>query len=206
MPEAPRTLTERIYTARGFSKASLAPLKVLHLGCGTTKITDATGIDSLALAGVDVVHNLEVTPWPFAANTFDVIVAHAVLEHLQPFIPVMNEIHRVGKHGARAVVCVPYFRSRDAFNDPTHAHFFTSSTMDFVLGGESGLAEYRYTDKLFRRVGFWYGWPQQSKSYLTRLFKRFIYTHQRFYDQYLSLLFPMRILLWEIEVVKGSEF
>jgi SAM-dependent methyltransferase len=195
-------ITRRLYTRAGFGKESLLPLRVLHLGCGSQKIPDAVGVDVLQLSGVDVVHDLEKFPWPFAENSFDVIVAHAAFEHLGPTVAVMEEIHRVGAKDARVIICVPYFRSVDAFADPTHKHFFTASSLDYFTDEKNSLASYGYSKKRFRKIGFYYGWPQPSRNPLSRVVKRFITRHPHFYDQYLSVLMPVSILIWELEVIK----
>ena len=175
--------------------------KVLHIGPGKKSLPGAVTIDVLKLPGVDIVHNLDVFPWPFPDNSFDCIFAHNVFEHLDNQLQAMNEMWRILKPQGRIVVAVPYFRSVDAFTDPTHRHFFTSRSMDYYIHKKT-LAEYSYTDKKFIQKGFWYGWPQVSGNPLVRMFKNFITKHSRWYDSHLSLLFPMKIVVWELEVIK----
>ena len=55
--------------------------KVLDLGCGPHKLPGAVGIDLQQLPGVDVVHNLDIFPYPFEANSFDEVHCYHVLEH-----------------------------------------------------------------------------------------------------------------------------
>ena len=57
-------------------------MKILHIGCGKNKRTGAVGVDVLPLDGVDLVHDLNRTPYPFNNNEFDLVVAEHVLEHL----------------------------------------------------------------------------------------------------------------------------
>jgi SAM-dependent methyltransferase len=201
MPDTHPLIAPQIYTSKGFINTGLGSLSVLHLGCGSRKIVGAMGVDVLAMPGVDMVHDLEKTPWPLPSDTYDVIVLHAVLEHLQPFVQVMEEIHRVGKKGARVIINVPYFRCVDAYSDPTHVRFFTSRTLDYVLES-GGVADYGYTKGRFRKLGFWYGWPQPSRNPLMRLLKFTAHKWPRWYDQNLSILFPFKILVWELSVVK----
>ena len=40
-------------------------MKKLHLGCGKVIKKGFINLDSVKLKGVDVVHNLDVYPWPF---------------------------------------------------------------------------------------------------------------------------------------------
>jgi SAM-dependent methyltransferase len=194
----------KIYGARGIVKENIFAEneRVLHLGSGSKRLPGATTVDVLSLPGVDIVHDLDVTPWPFADNEFSVVYAHNVLEHLNNQIAVMEEIHRVLKPGGHAVIAVPHFRCVDAWSDPTHRHFYTAASMDSFLDTETSAGGYGYTTKRFTRRGFWFGWPQPSRNPLVRLFKRFIRKHPYFYDQYLSFVFPVDILVWELEAKK----
>ncbi|MBX9906625.1 methyltransferase domain-containing protein [Patescibacteria group bacterium] len=199
-----KSYAERIYTSTGITTKNIFSNgeKVLHVGSGSRVLPGATTIDILPLPGVDVVHDLDVTPWPYEDNSFDVVYGHNVFEHLTDQLSAMSEVWRVLKPNGRVVITVPYFRSVDAFSDPTHKHFFTSKTMDAFLESDSGVASYAYTQKRFTKIGFWYGWPQPSKNPFIRVFKNFLYSHQDLYDSHLSLLFPAEIVIWELEVIK----
>lgn len=192
----------KIFTLRGFVREDiLSGAKALDAGCGGRKLPGSTGMDILALPGVDSVHSFNNIPWPFAGNSFDLVFLNHALEHVDDVVAVMNEVHRVLRPGGRAVIQVPYFRCADAYNDPTHTHFFTANTLDYFIK-DSGLSKYRYTDRLFVKKGFWFGWPHRSGNPLRQAFKSFIHKHPRFYDQYLSLLIPTECLTWELEAVK----
>ena len=56
----------------------------LDIGCGGDKLPGFVGIDILPLPGVDIVHNLENTPWPLPDECAHSAVASHVLEHLSP--------------------------------------------------------------------------------------------------------------------------
>ena len=193
----------KIFKLRGFVKTDmLGGKKALDVGCGGRKLPGSTGMDILALPGVDVVHSFNQTPWPFAADMFDLVFMNHALEHVGDVVAVMNEVHRVLKPGGRVVVQVPYFRCTDAYNDPTHTHFFTAGTLDYFVQG-SGLSKYAYSgEKVFLKKGFWYGWPHRSSNPLRQALKNFMHSHTAVYDQYLSLLLPADCLTWELEVVK----
>lgn len=194
---------QKIYGREGFTKRDvLDGARALDVGCGARKLPGATGMDRLQLPGVDVVHDFNTTPWPFADGSFDLVLMNHSLEHVGDVLAVMSEVHRVLVPGGRVVIQVPYFRSIDAKTDPTHAHVFTSRTLDYVIQG-SALSHYRYSDRLFATKGFWYGWPQSSRNSVTHAFKSFIASHPSFYDQYLSLLAPVPCLTWELEAIKS---
>lgn len=206
MTDATReNFTQKIYTKQGIVKENVfGDAKILHLGSGSKVLPGATTIDLLDLPGVDVVHNLDECPWPFPDNSFDLIFGHNVFEHLTDMVAVMDEVHRILKPGGRVVITVPYFRCTDAFVDPTHKIFFTSRTFDYFLDTQSTLSNYQYSKNRFKKIGFWYGWPRTSSRFLARAFKNFISRHNKFYDSHLSLLFPVKIVVWELEVIKNS--
>lgn len=56
----------------------------LDIGCGASKAPGFIGMDVRPLPGVDIVHNLEKYPWPLPDNTFNVVHASHVLEHITP--------------------------------------------------------------------------------------------------------------------------
>ena len=191
----------KIYAPDGFIRTPfLNGAKALDVGCGGRKLIGAVGMDVLALPSVDVVHNSNCIPWPFPDQTFDLVLLNHSLEHLEDIVQVMDEIHRISKPGAHIVIQVPHFRSVGAYTDPTHKHFFTSKTLDYFIDGEA-LSHYHYSKRLFRKCGFWYGWPHPSKNPFVQAIKSFIHSHSNFYEKYLSLIAPTKCLTWELEKI-----
>ncbi len=94
--------------------------KILELGCGRTKRPNAVGIDRIALPGVDVIHDLNLTPYPFEDNSFDEVYAIHVIEHLDSILAVMEEIHRITTPNARITIITPHHSDAISWQDPTH--------------------------------------------------------------------------------------
>jgi SAM-dependent methyltransferase len=192
-----------IFTRDGFPKENPFPGKrVLHIGCGHDKLPGSTGMDMLALPEVDVVHDLDTVPWPMQDASIDVIFGHSVLEHVTDVVAFMDEAWRMLAPGGRLIVAVPYFRSTDAYTDITHKHFFTSESLDYFFDENTSKARFDYSTHKWTRIGFWYGWPAVSRRMFTRIFKRFIQHHAQWYDRTLSLLIPVKNLVWEMEPKK----
>lgn len=88
--------------------------------------------------GCDVVHDLEVLPYPFADNTFDEVHAYEVLEHIgeqgdyQTFFKQFEELHRILKPGGNVVASVPYWESKWAWGDPSHKRVINEGTLSFL--------------------------------------------------------------------------
>lgn len=116
-------------------------MNILDLGCGTAKVSGAVGLDVVPLTGVDVVVNLEERPYPFPANTFDVIYLNDVIEHIPDTIATMEEIHRILRPDGRVFIRVVNWNSHYTAMDPTHVRAFTEHSFDF-FGKRQGRSYY----------------------------------------------------------------
>ena len=94
----------------------------LDLGCGDGKQAGSLGMDRRALPGVDVVHDIEVLPYPFPDGQFDRVTMSHVMEHIDPAIAVdvVNEVWRVMRVDGVFMLSMPYPGSVGHWQDPTH--------------------------------------------------------------------------------------
>lgn len=111
-----------------------AKSKKLHLGCGMAKREGYINVDSCEAVDPDVVWDLNRFPYPFEDSQFDEILAYSILEHLDDLVAVMEELHRIGKPGAKLDITVPYWDGYGFASDPTHKRMFTEHTFDFFTG------------------------------------------------------------------------
>jgi SAM-dependent methyltransferase len=172
----------------------------LDVGCGNNKIPGAVGIDLVAGTQADIVHDLNVTPWPLESNAFEFVRMWSVLEHLRDVVAVVTEVHRVSKPGATVIVGVPHFSSVNAYTDPTHTHFFSSSFLDyFIEDSELGRRYGFYSNARFRlderRVTLS---PMWSRLRVTKLMNRILPT----YETYLSGIVRGEDIQLKLTVVK----
>ncbi len=129
--------------------------KILELGCGPNKkFADSTALDIHAYPGVDVVHNLNETPWPVAADAFDTVHAWHVIEHLPNLFGFFSEVHRVATHGALVHLETPHYSSRNSWNDPTHVHHLSAGFMQPMLAGGYLAAQTGVFEIVSRKVTF----------------------------------------------------
>jgi len=70
-------------------------MPTLNLGCGVKRREDAVNLDISREVGADVVHDLNVVPWPFPDGAFDNVYAFDVLEHVDDVVKTLEELHRV---------------------------------------------------------------------------------------------------------------
>jgi SAM-dependent methyltransferase len=135
----------------------------LNLGCGHEAKEGWTNLDLAALPGVDVVHDLDYLPLPFADASFDYIECIDILEHVREFPDVMRELHRITAPGGRVRVHGPHFTSYTWPTDPTHRRAFAINTFEFFCSGSMHARDY-YFDFAFsalevRKIRFqkvWY--------------------------------------------------
>lgn len=105
----------------------------LDIGGGAHPQPGAVNIDILPLSEVDIVWDLEKTPWPLPDECVTQAYASHVLEHINPvkgiFIEVMNEIWRVLKPDAQFAFVVPYGANELYVQDPTHCNPINQTTL-----------------------------------------------------------------------------
>ena len=122
---------------------------VLDLGCGKKKRVGSIGVDFSDRHDADIVHDLNIFPYPFEDNFADEIYLDNVLEHLDSPIKVMEEIYRIAKIGSHITVIVPYFRSAWAFIDPTHKTFYSVDSFAYYDPSHDICKRYDYSSARF---------------------------------------------------------
>ena len=124
-------------------------LRELLIGCGNSRVkklslTDShdwqclTTVDHDPNCGADIVHDLDIAPWPFEDNSFDEVHAMEVLEHLgeqgdfHAFFRHFAEIYRVLKPDGHLIATVPAWDSVWAWADPSHRRVIAPETLVFL--------------------------------------------------------------------------
>ncbi|EJR14900.1 methyltransferase domain-containing protein [Bacillus cereus] len=110
--------------------------KNLHLGCGQTILENWINLDVVKQDGVDVVANLDNCKnkrLPFENDSIDQFLAEHLLEHIQYPLFLMEELYRIAKPKAKAVLVfkVPYGSSDSAFEDLTHVRQYFLHSFDY---------------------------------------------------------------------------
>ena len=88
--------------------------------------------------GADIIHDLDVTPWPLDESSFDELHAYEVLEHLgaqgdfHAFFRHFGEIYRVLKPGGHLFATCPSYRSPWAWGDPSHRRIINACSITFL--------------------------------------------------------------------------
>jgi len=110
--------------SRGIKQGDLDELRdlnVLNIGAGVTCLDFATNIDISAKADISL--NLGVDPLPFEDNTVDLIYSAHTFEHVENYLGLVSEVHRVLKNGGLLLLGVPYVTlAKYNLVNPYHIH------------------------------------------------------------------------------------
>lgn len=188
--------------------------RILDVGCGPYKIQGAIGIDHTPLPGVDVVYDLDRSPWPFAANSFDKAICRHSLAHLDSVVRTIEELHRILRPDGILEIVTPHFSSDNAFTDITSRHFFGFRSMDYFCPNRG--FKYRYSRAEFEllevRVSFLQAAVFAPDKFKPNAFKScgiesFINRFPRLYEHFLAFLLRANEVFYRMRVIKitGSE-
>lgn len=182
--------------------------EILDIGCGPDKLPNAIGMDINPGSAADVIHDLDVHPWPFPDSRFSFIRAENVLEHVSDFIGAMEEIHRVAKPDARVQIRMPFMSSVNLATDPTHRRAGTARTFEYFDPDRTKvLARYGYSKARFEMLSFHYlrGYVGDVGSVfrvVDKVLVPFIERNANVYEHFFAYLYPMHDIEYVLRVVK----
>lgn len=112
----------------------------LDIACGQNKREGFVGVDIAACPGVDFVHDLNVYPWPFEANSVEEAFCSHYIEHIpmeyicgkDALFCFFDEVHRILVPGGKIQIVAPYYSSMRAWQDPTHRRAITDATFFYL--------------------------------------------------------------------------
>ena len=106
---------------------------LLDIGCGGNKQPGFVGMDKRELEGVDIVHDLEVFPYPLEDEECLTIKGSHIYEHIKPWLSIdfMNELWRLLKVDGQLMLSMPYGWSYGYIQDPTHCNPANEATFQY---------------------------------------------------------------------------
>ncbi|MHC4397585.1 MAG: class I SAM-dependent methyltransferase, partial [Planctomycetota bacterium] len=109
----------------------------LDVGCGENCQEGFIGVDKRNLPGVEVVHDIEIMPWPLEGGCADIIMMSHLVEHIKPWLTadVIDEAWRVLKDDGVLFISTPYAGSFRYFQDPTHCNPWNEATIEYFVKG-----------------------------------------------------------------------
>jgi SAM-dependent methyltransferase len=169
---------------------------VLNLGCGRKRDPRAVNLDVTPDTGPDVVHDLNVVPWPFPDNRFSSVDMYDVIEHLGDLLPIMAELHRVCRDGAVIRITTPHFSCANSFTDPTHRHHLGWFSFDYFTGEHEHSYYTRARFRMQRRQMIF------AATLVNKLVWRLANRYPATYERRWAWIFPAWFLSFELAVVK----
>lgn len=176
--------------------------RILDVGCGWKKVDGAVSVDIRTQTKPTVCCDMDVdgktiVHFPFQDDTFDEIYILQTIDHFRNIIQVMEEVHRVGKPGAKVVITVAHVSSIYSWSDPVHhLHLTSRSFLCFTDHPTHGAT---YTDALFRQKEFHFIF---SRSVISLIPRFFCLVSPRLYEKHFSWMFPANDMYFEFEVLK----
>jgi len=120
--------------------------RILNVGCGQAidRSPGVVNLDAFPYPGVNVVHDLASTPWPFDDGTFDEVRAIQVYEHLdgKGCIAFMCEAWRVLRPDGKLTITTPHWQSENSYTDPTHVQHCTLNSWGYWSAGHHLQAQF----------------------------------------------------------------
>lgn len=129
--------------------------KILNLGAGNRIIPEAENHDRIAhRKEIVTVWDLDDFPWPWNDESFEMIVARAVLEHLRAnLLESVGECWRILKPGGVLVMKLPLWNHPNSYQDPTHYWQFDITTPEiFDPDTDYGRRYNFYMDKKWKII------------------------------------------------------
>ncbi len=106
---------------------------LLDIGAGETRRPGFVTMDKRSLEGIDIVHDLEVFPYPLDDEICLTIIGSHIVEHIKPWLMLdfMDELWRILKFKGQLALSLPYGVSRGFQQDPTHCNICNEATWQY---------------------------------------------------------------------------
>jgi predicted SAM-dependent methyltransferase len=184
-------------------------VRKLNVGCGTDIREGWTNLDLIDYGGNQMT-DLNKYPWPFPENHFDYILCSHILEHMQNFNAVVNELFRIAKPGAEIEVRVPFFLSTKYYSEPDHRIPFGIRSFDNYEDIEGKHLKFYEKWKLRHRTNY------NSPARFVVVVKRFHYSNFSvlkwmdwwinlepvMFERFLAGIFPPEEVIFQLRVSK----
>jgi SAM-dependent methyltransferase len=187
--------------------------KILDVGCGNSKFKNSIGIDIMAFSDVDVVHDLNQTPWPFDENYFDRIIFKHSISHLNDIIKIMNEVHRIIRKDGIVDIIAPHFSCDNYFTDPTHKFSTGYRSMNYFCNNVENW-NWKYTDKYYSLIKSYISFGAFNIDFNKNELNNRMNIHKylgieflinkipRIYEKFLSFIIPSSEVFFRLKCVK----
>lgn len=174
-------------------------MKRLNLGCGKFTKKGYVNVDIINYDNVDVIWNLNNTPYPFQDNEFDEIEMINVLEHLEKPYKVVEELWRISKPNCKIHLITPHYTSQVAWEDMTHIRPFSANSFHHYDINKDGIGLMNKDNKVLFEVKINF---LMSKVWRLLLIKTLANKFPNFYEKFLCFIFQSGGIEYFLEVRK----
>jgi len=123
-------------------------MKKLNLGSGNNYLDGFVNIDNNIHSKADVIHDLNIYPYPFRDNEFSEILASHIIEHLDDPLDFLQEIYRLSANGAKLIIKCPHFSCN--WLHPRHKSAISTKLFSFLDKNNSEY--YKITDFVVKNI------------------------------------------------------
>lgn len=162
----------------------------LNLGCGKDYLNGYINVDMYPGDRVDVLHNLNIIPYPFKKNSVQHIIMNDILEHLENPDLVIQECYRILTVGGTLEIKVPHFSNSGAYYYD-HRHYFNIASKSMFFNSTTNMNRPIRFEILENRILF-----HSDKDCRLRVF-------WRIYDIIPKLVCKINPIIWEICFLKN---
>jgi len=162
-------------------------LKKLNLGCDKNYKEGYINLDINKNVKTDIIHNLNIFPYPFEDNYFDEIYCSHILEHVKNFLGCLKELERILKKGGILHIIVPHFSDGIGYGDIEHKRFFGYKTFKSIVHkGRS--SEYDYSFVILENK---YNFLSRNHPTLNKFFSLINLIPKDVYERFFCWIFPV---------------
>lgn len=179
-------------------------MKILDLGCGIHKLKPkhpdhkVIGVDKVKVEGVDVVHDLDIFPYPFKDSEFDMVYASHFLEHVKDLELTLKEIQRILKPKGILQGRVPHFSCGVTYRDPTHKRFFSYFSFEYFSD------KCWYAPIKFNIVNISFNFTRTYKTFLNDWFNPLLNAFPTMYERFFCWILPTSEIKFILENKKNG--
>lgn len=178
---------------------------VLDLGCGlnkhkTKKGELVIGSDKIPLKSVDIICDFSKNKLPFKNNSFDIVLAQSILEHIPDTYHLLEELYRILKPSGILKIWVPHFSSYVAHMNFEHVKFFSVNIFDYDYP-EKDYDKYKPRFKILKkRINYV---PEHAVNKfmktLDKIVTPLVNLNQKAYEKFFSGLVPCDEIYFELQ-------
>lgn len=105
----------------------------LDIGSGENCQKGFVSLDKRALPNIDIIHDLEIFPYPLPDECCLTIIGSHIVEHIKPWLMIdfMNELWRIMKPAGQLAFSHPYGVNSFFVQDPTHCNPCNQATWQY---------------------------------------------------------------------------